>query len=228
MTPIWIARIALPFFVLTAAFGAALVSGILYETHSPAETRAATTAPAVAPTADVGDERSAALAKALPLAVSPGSPDITDEIMPAFDFALIGRAGDAVVAGTAAPGAAVELLRNGEVLDRAIADQFGHFVMNPSQLPSGDYDLTLRSRQGNGKQATSRRSVAVTVQPSSTDQNTALTTLDKASVIAAKPVVAPPIVRHPSRARREAKGSAAQHVSGLRPKLFNQVVGPRR
>jgi len=212
MTSIWIARIALPFFVLTAASGAALVSGILYETRPPAETRAATTAAAVAPTADVGDEGSAAFAKVLPPAVSPGLPDIGDVITPAFDFALVGRAGDAVIAGTAAPAAAVELLRNGEVLDRAIADQFGHFVMNPSQLPSGDYDLTLRSRQGDGKQATSRRSVAVTVQPSPTDQNTALATSDKASVIPAKPVVAPSIVRYSSRARREAQGSAAQHV----------------
>jgi hypothetical protein len=39
-------------------------------------------------------------------------------------------------------------------LIEAIADQFGQFVMTPSRLPSGDYELTLRSRQGNGKQAT--------------------------------------------------------------------------
>src|SRR5580704_16280497 len=225
MTPISIARIALPFFVLTAAFGAALVYRILYETQPSVETRAATTAAAVAATADVGDEGSAALAKALPPTVSPGSPDIGDVIMPAFDFALVGRAGDAVIAGTAAPGAAVELLRNGEVLDRAIADQFGQFVMNPSRLPSGDYELTLRSRQGNGKQATSRRSVAVTVQPSPTDQNMALTTSDKASVGLSKPVV-PSAVRHPPRARREATGPAAQDLSGLRRKLFNHLVGP--
>jgi hypothetical protein len=117
----------------------------------------------------------------------------------------------------------VELLHNGEPLDRAIADQFGQFVMNPSRLPSGDYELTLRSRQVNGKQATSRRSVAVTVQPS--QQNMALTTSEKESVIPTKPVVVPLIVRHPSRARREAKGPAAQDVSGLRPKLFNHVLG---
>jgi hypothetical protein len=202
MTPIWIARIALPFFVLTAASGAALVSGILYEKQPSS----------VAPTA-------------LPPAFSPRSPDSGDVIMPAFDVALVGRAGDAVIAGTAAPGAAVELLHNGEPLDRAIADQFGQFVMNPSRLPSGDYELTLRSRQVNGKQATSRRSVAVTVQPSPTDQNMALTTSDKASAIPAKSVVVPSIVRHPSRARHEAKGPAAQDVSGLRPKLFNHVLG---
>ena len=174
MPPISIARIALPFFVLTAASGAALVSGILYEKQPSSS----------APTA-------------LPPAFSPRSPDIGDVIMPAFDVALVGRAGDAVIAGTAAPGAAVELLRNGEILDRAIADQFGQFVMNPSRLPPGGYELTLRSRPGNGQQATSRRSVAVTVQPSPTDQNPALTTSDKASVIPAKPVVAPSIVRHP-------------------------------
>ena len=223
MTPISIARIALPFFVLTAASGAALVFGILYGTQPSVETRAATTAAAVAPTADVGDEGSAR--KSAPNAVSPGSPELADVIMPAFDFALVGRAGDAVITGTGAPGAAVELLRNGEPLDRAIADQFGQFVMTPSRLPSGDYELTLRSRLGNGKLATSRRSVAVTVQPSLTEQNIAPMTSDKASVIPAEPLV-PSTVRRPSRTRREATGPA-QDPSGRR-KLFNHAIGPQR
>jgi hypothetical protein len=111
----------------------------------------------------------------------------------------------------------VELLRNGEPLDRAIADQFGQFVMTPSRLPSGDYELTLRSRQGNGKQATSRRSVAVTVQPSPTDQNAALITSDNARVVPMKPGF-PSSVRRLSRAHREATGPAGH-------KLFNHVVG---
>jgi hypothetical protein len=192
-----IARIALPFFVLTAASGAAVVSGILYE-----------------------KQPSSAARKALPPAFSARSPDSGDLITPAFNVALIGRAGDAVIAGTAAPVAAVELLRNGEVLDRSITDQLGQFVMNPSRLPSGNYELTLSSRQANGKQATSRRSVAVTVQPSPPEQNIALKTSEKESVIPTKPVVVPSVVRQPSRARREAKGA-----SGLGPKLFNQVVG---
>src|SRR4029077_2226452 len=125
----------------------------------------------------------------------------------------------------AAPGAAVELLRNGETYDRAIADQFGHFVMVPSRLPPGDYELTLRSRQPNGNHATSRRSAAVAVQPGMTDQNMALMTPDKASVVLSKPVV-PSALRHPPRARREATGPAAQDLSGLRRKLFNHLVGP--
>ena len=215
--------IAVLFLAFTAAFGAALVSRILYETQPSVETRAATTAAAVAPTADVGDEGSAALAKALPPTVSPGSPDIGDVIMPAFDFRSLGeRVTSYRWHGWARCCCGTVAQRRG--LDRAIADQFGQFVMTPSRLPSGDYELTLRSRQGNGKQATSRRSVAVTVQPSLTDQNMALTTSDKASVVPAKSVV-PSTVRHPSRARHEAKGPAAQDVSGLRPKLFNHVLG---
>jgi len=101
---------------LTAASGAALVYGILYETQPSPETRPATRAAAVTPTAGVGDEGARTLATALPSAVAPKSPDNGDVIIPAFDVALVGRAGDAVIAGTAAPGAAVELLRNGEPL----------------------------------------------------------------------------------------------------------------
>jgi hypothetical protein len=202
MTLISIGRIALPVLALTAACGAAFVSGIPHEKQPPVETKAATTA-----------------------VVSPRSPDSVDEIMPAFDVALVGPTGDAVIAGTAAPDAAVEWLRNGESYDRAIADQFGHFVMIPSRLPPGDYELTLRSRQPNGKHATSRTSVAVAVQPSLTDKNMALMTQDKASVVLSKPVV-PSAVRHPPRARREATGPAAQDLSGLRRKLFNHLVGP--
>ena len=71
--------------------------------------------------------------------VSPRSPDSGDEIMPAFDVALIGPTGDAVIAGTAAPGAAVELLRNGEFYERAIADQFGTFAHGP--FPASPWGL---------------------------------------------------------------------------------------
>jgi nucleoid-associated protein YgaU len=114
------------------------------------------------------DEGSAALATAeaeanamaaVP-AVSPRSPD-TDDSVPVFDIARIEPTGDAVIAGRAAPGAVVELLRNGERHDRAVADQSGQFVMVPPRLPPGDYELTLRSIQPDGKQATSKQSVAV-------------------------------------------------------------------
>jgi nucleoid-associated protein YgaU len=155
---------------LVAACGAALVLGITHlRREPPVESRTATAAPAVSPPASgARDEGSAALAtaqaeaNAVPAApaISLRSPD-TDESVPVFDIARIERTGDAVIAGRAAPGAIVELLRNGERHDRAVADQSGQFVMVPPRLPPGEYELTLRSRQPDGKQATSKQSVMV-------------------------------------------------------------------
>jgi nucleoid-associated protein YgaU len=170
MTATSIGRIVVPSLALVAACGAALVVGITHvRRQPPVETRAATAAPAISPAASgARDEGSAALATAqaeanavaAPLAVSPRSPD-TDESVPVFDIARIERTGDAVIAGRAAPGAIVELLRNGERHDQAVADQSGQFVMVPPRLPPGDYELTLRSGQPNGKQVTSKQSVGV-------------------------------------------------------------------
>jgi hypothetical protein len=96
----------------------------------------------------------------------------------------------------------LELLRNGELHDRVVADQSGQFVMVPPRLPPGDYELTLRSTQPDGKQATSLQSVAVSLQPSLKDQpDVALMTPDRASAGLSQPV-APSAIRHPSRARK--------------------------
>jgi nucleoid-associated protein YgaU len=170
MTATSIGRTAVPYLALVAACVAALVVGFMHlRREPPVETRAATAAPAVSPPASGSrDEGSAAPAAAqaeanavaAELAVSPRSP-VTDESVPVFDIARIERTGDAVIAGRAAPGAIVELLRNGERHYRAVADQSGQFVMVPPRLPPGDYELTLRSRQPDGKEATSKQSVVV-------------------------------------------------------------------
>jgi nucleoid-associated protein YgaU len=170
MTATSITRIVVPSLVLVAACGAALAFGIMHVWREPpVETRAATAAPEVAPpVSSTPDKGSAALATvqaeataaAAALNVPPRAPD-TDESLPAFDIARIERTGDAVIAGTATPGATVELLRNGEFHDRTVADRSGQFVMVPPRLPAGDYELTLRSQQPDGKQAISKQSVAV-------------------------------------------------------------------
>ena len=181
MTATSIGRIVVPSLALVAVCGAALAFAITHIWREPPpETRAATAAPAVSPpTSGDRDKDSAALATAqkdsaalakaqaeadaavaAALALSSRAPD-TDESVPVFDIARIERTGDAVIAGRAAPGAIVELLRNGEQLDRTVADKSGQFVMIPPRLPAGDYELTLRSRQPDGKQATSKQSVVV-------------------------------------------------------------------
>ena len=165
MTATSIGRIVVPSLTLATVCGAALVFGITeLRREPPVETRAATAAPTVSPPASstraegsavlAAAQAEASAAPAAP-AVSPRSPE-TEESVPAFDIARIERTGDAVIAGRAAPGAIVELLRNGERHDQAVADQSGQFVMVPRRLPPGDYELTLRSTQPDGKLATSK------------------------------------------------------------------------
>src|SRR6266481_214378 len=166
MTATSIGRVVVPSLGLLAACGAVLVVGITHMRRGPpVETRAATASPAVSGARDqspaaLATVQAEANAVGAALAVSPSSPE-TDESVPAFDIARIEQTGDAVIAGRAAPGAIVELLRNGQPHDRAVADQSGQFVMVPPRLPHGDYELTLRSRQPDGKQATSKQSVVV-------------------------------------------------------------------
>ena len=136
---------------------------------------------------------------AAPLDVPRRSLDTDDGSTPVFDIARIEPSGDAVIAGRAAPGASVELLRDGKFHDRAVADRTGQFVMIPPQLPPGDYELTLRSTQPNGKQATSQQGVVVSLKPIKDQLDVALMT---PSEILSKPATAPSAICHPSRAQK--------------------------
>jgi nucleoid-associated protein YgaU len=109
----------------------------------------------------------------------------------------------------------VELLRNGELHDRAVADQSGQFVMVPPQLPSGTYDLTLRSKQPDGKQAASKQSVAVALEPSPTDRPlVALMTPDKPTVVLSQPAAPKPMAGAVVVEAVETEPGGKLHVSG--------------
>jgi len=82
---------------------------------------------------------------------------------PKFDVARIEPNGEAVIAGRAAPGAAVELLQDGKVHDQTVADSSGAFVFVPKPLPPGNYNLTLRTTEPGGKATVSNGSVAVSL-----------------------------------------------------------------
>ena len=202
MTATSVSRMVVPFMAVTAC-GVALVFAVQHvRREPPGDTKVAAIAPVVSkPTADVGDPGPAALAAAQAeataasagLAEPPPTPDSRDGA-PLFDIARIEPTGEAVIAGRAAPGATVELLRNGELHDRAVADQSGQFVMVPPRLPAGTYDLTLRSKQPDGKQATSKQSVAVALEPRPTDRPiVALMTPDKPTVVLSQPTAPKPM-----------------------------------
>ncbi len=187
-------RMAVPLAAFVAAAGVALVvANRPIADRPPAETKTAAAASAVGePTPSTRDPAPPALAavqqqaKDLAGALNEASPPPASaaDSAPEFDIVRVERTGEAVVAGRAAPGATVELLRNGEPFDRAVAGQSGQFAMVPPPLPPGTYSLTLRARGADGKEVASKQSVAVALEPSSSDQPmVALMAPDKPTVV---------------------------------------------
>ena len=219
MTAISASRAIIPLLALVAACGVALVFAIQNVRREPTvDTRAAM----LAPTKSAPEQNPAPLATAQTEANAvvnaligpPPAPESNDGV-PTFDVARIEPTGEAVIAGRAAPGATVELLRNGELHDRAVADQSGQFVMIAPRLPSGTYDLTLRSRQPDGKQVTSKQSVAVALEPRSTERPVvALVTPNKPTIVLSQPADAKPTAGAVVVEAVEIEPGGKFHVSG--------------
>ena len=195
MTAISASRKIIPILAFVAC-GAALAFAIQHVREPPADSLAATTAPMISkPASEAREQSPAPLATAKAeanaivdaLAGSPPPPENSDGV-PTFDVARIEPTGEAVIAGRAAPGATVELLRDGEVHDRAVADKSGQFVIVPPKLPPGTYDLTLRSKAPDGTMATSKQRVTAALEPRSTERPVvALVTPNKPTVVLSQP-----------------------------------------
>jgi hypothetical protein len=154
-----------------------------------------------------------AVAKNVPAAAGPTG--LAEEVRPAFDVARVEPSGDAVIAGRAAPGASVELLRNGEVHGRVVADASGQFAMVPAPLPPGDSELTLRSREPDGRLAMSKQSVVVGLDKNRKQQPVvALMTPDKPSVVLSKPAAPDPAGGSVVVETVEAESGGKLYVSG--------------
>ncbi|MHC2623823.1 nucleoid-associated protein YgaU [Bradyrhizobium huanghuaihaiense] len=127
----------------------------------PAPSPAPAAAPKPAgPVAETQKQVTAALADLAPVKPQPSATDAG----PRFDVARVDDHGEAaVIAGQAAPGSKVELLRDGQPLHSVTADASGQFVMTPPQLPAGSYELTLRSRAPDGTVTQSSRTMPVTI-----------------------------------------------------------------
>ncbi|MFC5067884.1 LysM peptidoglycan-binding domain-containing protein [Flaviflagellibacter deserti] len=123
---------------------------------------------------EVQRQDTAALSQSAPQVVTPGTPSTPPSdtasknaadgktaatIVPSFDIVRVEPRGDAIIAGRAAPGAEVELLSNGGVIDRTKANEAGEFVMMPPTFAQGSYELTLRTPDAGG----SKQSVTVAI-----------------------------------------------------------------
>lgn len=165
----------------------------------PDEPKLAATAPSAAPSpapkADALAETQKQVAALGDLApAKPPAP--AADAGPRFDVARVDDHGEAaVIAGQAAPGAKVELLRDGKPLDAVVADASGQFVMTPPKLPAGSYELTLRAKAPDGTVAQSARTMPVTIAeaapplPAATRQEPKQTEKpdDKSDVVASLP-----------------------------------------
>ena len=224
MTAISASRTIIFSTALVAVSGVALAFAILHlRREPPADASATAMALTISKPASDAQEQSPgqlATAKAEANAIvgalvgSPPPPENSDGV-PTFDVARIEPTGEAVIAGRAAPGATVELLRNGEVHDRAVADQSGQFVIVPPRLPSGTYDLTLRSTQPDGKQTTSKQNVTVALEPQATDRPVvALITPNKPTIVLSQPAAAKPAAGTVVVEAVEIEPGGKFHVSG--------------
>jgi len=162
-------KLVIALLALAAGGTAMFVFGVRHSQQIPGASTPLMAAAPSAPEAPARDQHQAALAKAqtetaaLTDALAGPTPAPDGNALPEFDVVNVEPTGETVVAGRALPDATVELLRNGEVYDRAVADKSGQFVIVPRPLPPGNHDLTLRITR-DGKQVTSKQSVAVALE----------------------------------------------------------------
>jgi nucleoid-associated protein YgaU len=116
------------------------------------------------------------------------APAAPGPIIPSFDIVRVEPNGDSVIAGRAAPGAIIELWRNGEPHLRALADESGAFALVPPPLPPGSHEIVLQSVAPDGTRARSRDSVTVVVADNKTTPPlVALTSPDKPTMVLSNP-----------------------------------------
>ncbi|HYF55197.1 MAG TPA: LysM peptidoglycan-binding domain-containing protein [Salinarimonas sp.] len=101
--------------------------------------------------------------------------------------------GESVIAGRAAPGAVVELLRDGAVHDRVTADASGAFSFVAPPLPPGPSQLSLRAL-GPGGAVASEQGVTVVVAPRRDEAPlVALASPERPTALLSTPVPASPV-----------------------------------
>ncbi len=103
--------------------------------------------------------------------------DIPKLVAPSFDVVRVNPAGDAVIAGRAAPGAEVSVLAGDKLVGKVKADDRGEWVLVPEKpLQSGARELSLESTLP-GAEAVKSKNVVVVAVPDRPDAGKALAVL---------------------------------------------------
>jgi nucleoid-associated protein YgaU len=94
-------------------------------------------------------------------AVEPPKPS---EAKPAFDTVRVEASGEAIIAGSAAPGSDVAVKLDGETVGTTTANAEGAFVVIPEKaLPAGTGALSIEQKKADGQTVTSEQTVAVAI-----------------------------------------------------------------
>ncbi|MEN3930488.1 LysM peptidoglycan-binding domain-containing protein [Microvirga sp. W0021] len=119
---------------------------------------------------------------------SPVSKQNSGIIYPTFGHVRIEPNGDNVFSGRVAPGATVELMRDGEVYARAVADTSGLFAFSAPALPAGPSSIYLQSISPDGTRENSKESVTVMINRDKKRRPlVALVSPDKPTVVLSNP-----------------------------------------
>jgi len=122
------------------------------------------------------------------VAAPEAKPSVGEAAAPSFDIVRIEPNGESVIAGRGAPGATIELLRDGQVHARVAADASGLFAIVPPALPPGSHQVTLQSISPDGTRQRSRDSVTVVISEGrNTRPLVALTSPDRPTVVLSNP-----------------------------------------
>jgi hypothetical protein len=107
---------------------------------------------------------------------------------PSFDVVRVEPSGDSVIAGRGAPGATIEMLRNGRSHARVLADTSGLFAFVPPPLGPGSHEITLSSVAPDGTRAQARESVTVVINEDRTTKPlVTLASPDRPTVVLSAP-----------------------------------------
>jgi nucleoid-associated protein YgaU len=108
-------------------------------------------------------------------------------VVPTFDLVRVEPDGESVIAGRAAPGATIELLRGDQVHARAAADASGLFAIVPPPLPPGSHQVVLQSIAPDGTRQRSAQAVTVVITDGKTRPLVTLTSPDAPTVVLSNP-----------------------------------------
>ncbi|MBA1157975.1 LysM peptidoglycan-binding domain-containing protein [Microvirga mediterraneensis] len=172
---------------VAAAAVVAVLLGVLYWSWTGRSDSPQTAVPAQPSAASQAASGQQAAAKPAGSAEAAAAKPKDGPVAPSFDLVRVEPDGESVIAGRAAPGATIELLRGDQVHARAAADASGLFAIVPPPLPPGSHLVVLQSIAPDGTRQRSSQSVTVVITDAKTRPLVTLTAPDKPTVVLSNP-----------------------------------------